>query len=216
MSNKLISLLLCLCLSFLCLVSCGERDREYDEAEVTAAAKTLIEKSKIFNEIYWGGGVGYKMPEDGSEPKGYLPADSEALAALERDYGIKDLETLKKKTREVFSESGYNWIVSSCLTNIHGDTGVVSYARYYQATAENGGALMVYTNALNIYTDTESIEYLYDGIKVSAVKGEVLTVSLKVKAIGKNGEEKITPFTVSLIEEADGYRLHGASYATYN
>ncbi len=216
MSNKLLSLLLCLCLSFLCLVSCKEGDREYDEAEVTAAAEILIEKSRIFNEIYWGAGISYTQPEDGSEPKGYLPADPEALSILERDYGIKDLETLKRKTREVFSEAGYNWIVSSCLTNIHGDTGVVSYARYYQATAENGGALMVYSNAFNIYTDTKSVEYLYDEIKVSAVKGEVLTVSLKVKTVSKNGDEKISPFTVSLIEEADGYRLHGATYATYN
>ncbi len=216
MRNKILSLLLCLCLISLFLTSCEERDREYNEAEVTAAARTLIEKSRIFNEIYWGAGIGFLPPEDGSEAKGYRPADPEALAKLERDYGIKDLKTLKEKTREIFSEAGYNWIVSSCLTNINGESGKVFYARYYQSTEANGGGLMVYTNALNIFSQTEQVEYLYDQMTVSDVKGQVLTVSLKVKTVGKNGETKTSPFTVALIEEKDGYRLNGASYATHN
>lgn len=220
MRIKSLSLLLCLCLFATCLFSCKERDREYNEKEVTAAAKELIEKSLILNKIYWGEGIAFIPPEDGAEPRGYRPVDPEALALLERDYGIKDLKTLKEKTRKIFSEAGYNWIVSTCLTNINSDDGVASYARYYQSvpSEENGmkQTLMVYANARNIFENTESVEYLYDNMKVSDVEGQVLTVSLRVKTVGKDKTEKTRTFFVRVIEEADGYRLHGASYATHN
>ena len=213
------SIILCFFLAFVSLTACKEKDREYNEAEVTAAAKVLIEKSLILNEIYWGEGIPFLSPEDGSEPKGYLPADPDALKALEEEFGMKDLETLKKKTREIFSEAGYKWILSSCLTNVNTDDGIASYARYYQQTAdsETGAVdgLMVYANARNIFENTKSVEYIYEGMTVSDVEGEVLTVSLKVKTVGKNGEQSTRDFTVAVIEEADGYRLHGASYATH-
>lgn len=220
MRSKFFILLLCLCLMLPTLASCKEKDREYVESEVVAAAEQLIQKSLILNEIYWGAGIRYQMPEDeNAEIKGYLPADKEHLAALEAEYGIKDVETLKKKTREVFSETGYNWIVSTCLTNITGDEGIVSYARYYQSVknAETGATddLMVYTGTRNIYENTKSVEYIYEGMSVTDVEGEVITVTLKVKTTGKNGEQKTRPFTVDLIEETDGWRLHGASYATH-
>lgn len=220
MKSKLLILLLCLCLWIPALVSCGDDNREYVESEVVAAAQTLIDKSLILNEIYWGEGIRYKLPEgENVEIKGYLPADPTHLEELSKTYGIKDLASLKAKTREVFSETGYNWVVSSCLTNVTGEDGIVAYARYYQsANNEDTGAtdaLMVYTGARNIFENTKSVEYIYEGMHVSGVEGEVITVSLQVKTTGKNGESKTRPFTVDLIEEADGWRLHGASYATH-
>ena len=50
---------------------------------------------------------------------------------------------------------------------------------------------------------------------VSDVKGEVITVSLQVKTTGLDGTESTRDFSVELIEEADGWRLHGATYATH-
>ena len=101
-----------------------------------------------------------------------------------------------------------------------GDNEIIAYARYYQAkeNEEVGttGDLMVYTGARNIYENTQSVEYIYDGMFVSDVEGEIITVTLKVKTTGKDGS-KSDPrsFTVQLIEEASGWRLHGATYATH-
>ena len=220
MKSKLLAILLCLCLCIPTLVSCGEENREYVESEVVAATKELIQKSLILNEIYWGDGIRYEIPEgENVEIKGYLPARQEHLDELSEVYGIRDLATLKEKTREVFSETGYNWVVSSCLTNVTGETGIIKYARYYQSTknSETGAidALMVYTEVQSIYENTQSVEYIYDDMHVTGVDGEVITVSLKVKTVGKNGESNTRPFTVQVIEEASGWRLHGASYATH-
>ena len=220
MRRKALLLLLCLCFLIPSLSSCKERDRDYVESEVVAAAEALIKKSLILNEIYWGAGIRYEIPEDENEEIGkYRPADPEHIAELSETYGIKDLTTLQNKTREVFSQTGYNWIVSTCLTNVTGETGVVSYARYYQSKADatlgSTGDLMVYTEARNIYENTQSVEYIYDGMFVSDVEGQVITVSLKVKTTGKDGTSTTRPFTVNLIEEEAGWRLHGASYATH-
>ena len=219
MKSKIFLLLLCLILTVSFITGCGEKPLEYDEAEVVSAAEALIKKSLILNEIYWGEGIRYELPENEEDIKGYLPADKEYLAELEKNYGIKDLETLKTKTREVFSETGYNWILRTCLTNISSDTGTVAYARYYTSTedktigAEN--ALMVYTGARNIFENTASVEYIYDGMFVGEVNENVFTVSLKVKTTGLDGETATRDFTVQLIEESVGWRLHGASYATH-
>ena len=75
--------------------------------------------------------------------------------------------------------------------------------------------LMVYTGARNIFENTASVEYIYDGMFVSEVKENVFTVSLKVKTTGLDGETATRDFTVQLIEESVGWRLHGASYATH-
>lgn len=219
MRRKALLLILCFCLFLPTLTACKEKDRDYVESEVVAAAESLIKKSIILNEIYWGAGIRYEKPEGDAEAKGYFPADKEHLAELEELYGIKDLTTLQNKTREVFSQAGYNWILSSCLTNVTGSNGIVSYARYYQAKKnEDLGkeeGLMVYAGATNIYEKTANVEYVFDGMHVLDVNGQVITVALKVKTTGLNGTVMTRDFTVDLIEEANGWRLNGASYATH-
>ena len=222
MKSKLLFLLLCIFLIGVVLVSCngdkGKTDREYDEAEVCAAARVLIEKSKILNEIYYGAGIPYKEPiKEDAEIDVYMLADPAYLSALYEDHGIKDIETLKEKTKEVFSKTGSASVISAFLQNTTGINGMAGYARYYMAKEieELGteAGLMVYTKAKNFYENTASVEYIYDGMRVSAVKGEYLTVSLKVKTTGKDGSTDTRDFTVKLIEEESGYRLSGATYA---
>ena len=224
MRSKLLSLILCLCLFASLLSSCGgkggEKDREYDEAEVCAAAKLLIEKSKILNEIYYGAGIPYKKPiKENAKIDKYMLADPDYLAELNKNYGIKDIETLKAKTKEVYSETGSASITSAFLGNTVGINGYAGYVRYYMAkeNADLGtpGGLMVNTQAKNYYENTVSVEYIYDGMRVSAVKGEYLTVSLKVKTTGKDGTADTRETTVKLIEEANGYRLSGSTVAMH-
>ena len=224
MRSKLLSLILCLCLFASLLSSCGgkggETDREYDEAEVCAAAKILIEKSKILNEIYYGAGIPYKKPiKEDEKIDTYMLADPDYLAELDKNYGIKDIETLEAKTKEVYSEAGSNSVISAFLQNTTGINGMAGYARYYMAKENvdlgTQAGLMVRTSAKNYYENTVSVEYIYDGMRVSAVKGEYLTVSLKVKTTGKDGTTDTRETTVKLIEEANGYRLSGSTVATH-
>ncbi len=220
MRSKLLSLILCLCLFASLLSSCGgkggEKDREYDEAEVCAAAKILIEKSKILNEIYYGAGIPYKKPiKEDAKIDTYMLADPDYLAELDKNYGIKDIETLEAKTKEVYSEAGSTSVISAFLKNTVGINGYAGYARYYMAKENvdlgTPGGLMVNTKAKNYYENTANVEYIYDGMHVSAVKGEYLTVSLKVKTTGKDGTTDTRDITVKLIEEASGYRLSGST-----
>jgi len=224
MKSKLLSLLLCIFLIGVVLVSChgdkGETDREYDEAEVCAAARVLIEKSKILNEIYYGAGIPYKEPiKEDAEIDVYMLADPAYLSALYEDHGIKDIETLKEKTKEVFSKTGSASVISAFLQNTTGINGMAGYARYYMAKENvdlgTQAGLMVRTNAKNYYENTASVEYIYDGMHVSAVDGAYLTVSLKVKTTGKDGTENTRDMTVKLIEEENGYRLSGSTVATH-
>ena len=224
MRSKLLSLLLCIFLIGAVLVSChgdkGKTDREYDEAEVCAAARVLIEKSKILNEIYYGAGIPYKEPiKEDAEIDVYMLADPAYLSALYEDHGIKDIETLKEKTKEVFSKTGSASVISAFLQNTPGVNGMAGYARYYMAKENvdlgTQAGLMVRTNAKNYYENTASVEYIYDGMHVSAVDGEYLTVSLKVKTTGKDGTETTRDMTVKLIEEENGYRLSGSTVATH-
>lgn len=224
MRSKLLSLLLCIFLIGAVLVSChgdkGKTDREYDEAEVCAAARVLIEKSKILNEIYYGAGIPYKEPiKEDAEIDVYMLADPAYLFALYEDHGIKDIETLKEKTKEVFSKTGSASVISAFLQNTTGINGMAGYARYYMAKENvdlgTQAGLMVRTNAKNYYENTASVEYIYDGMHVSAVDGAYLTVSLKVKTTGKDGTENTRDMTVKLIEEENGYRLSGSTVATH-
>ena len=224
MRSKLLSLLLCIFLIGAVLVSChgdkGKTDREYDEAEVCAAARVLIEKSKILNEIYYGSGIPYKEPiKEDAEIDVYMLADPAYLSALYEDHGIKDIETLKEKTKEVFSKTGSASVISAFLQNTTGINGMAGYARYYMAKENvdlgTQAGLMVRTNAKNYYENTASVEYIYDGMHVSAVDGEYLTVSLKVKTTGKDGTENTRDMAVKLIEEENGYRLSGSTVATH-
>ena len=224
MKSKLLFLLLCIFLIGVVLVSCngdkGKTDREYDEAEVCAAARVLIEKSKILNEIYYGAGIPYKEPiKEDAEIDVYMLADPAYLSALYEDHGIKDIETLKEKTKEVFSKTGSASVISAFLQNTTGINGMAGYARYYMAKENvdlgTQAGLMVRTNAKNYYENTASVEYIYDGMHVSAVDGEYLTVSLKVKTTGKDGTENTRDMTVKLIEEENGYRLSGSTVATH-
>ena len=225
MKSKIFSLVLCLCLVCAVFTSCNggkkndPKDREYDEAEVVAAAQQLIEKSQILNEIYYGAGIRYTVPEKEEDLNAYMPADPEYLDWLYQNHGIKDIETLKAKTKEVFSETGSASVISSRLENTTGENGIAGYARYYTAKDDEDlgtvAGLMVYTKAKNYLENTVSVEYIYDGMHVSAVKGEYLTVSLKVKTTGKDGSTDTRDITVKLIEEANGYRLSGATYVTH-
>ena len=76
-------------------------DREYNEAEVSLAAKELLERSRLVNEIFWYDGIPTIEDDEGITLKAYKRADKDYLESK----GITCFNDIKKLTRGVFSES---------------------------------------------------------------------------------------------------------------
>ena len=63
MKRKIIALLLVF--TILTLISC-DKNREYDEGEVKAAAQELIKKSEAVNLVFYGTGIAYDDDKNNS------------------------------------------------------------------------------------------------------------------------------------------------------
>ncbi len=205
--KKLLSIILALVM-ISSLISC-ERDREYDEAEVIAAASELIEKSHRLNELFYGRGL--EFSEEGGVGK-YKPATSESL----EKFGISTLEDMKSLTREIFSESYCEVIFgSSVFTSTKLDDVIKVYARYYQSydDGENPDSIMV----LSDYEYSLKGSYEYKGdLRVVDVEGDVIVVRASVVAVSESGKSKSLDFDIRLYEESYGWRLTTPTYVVYN
>ena len=209
--KKILSIL-CAAMLLFSLLSCDkEKNREYNEEEVLAAAKPLIEASVPLNEIYWGEGIGYiddKNTADGS----YYEANIVDL----KEYGIKTIEDLKNKTRAVFSEEYSNVIFSTTLSSVSDSSGIQGLARYYQKYEDiertKPYCIMVYSEAKALLTD--EVEYLYDTMEVVGSVGAVVNVKLLVK-VTRKGVSQNRELTVGLIEQADGWRINDSTYMVF-
>ena len=199
--KKVISVILILA-ALLCLVSCGEKNRKYDEAEVLYAAERLIRRSKTLNGLYWGEGIKYY--EDASLSNGaYYPADPEHLLTL----GIDTVEDLKRLTRETFSAAYSDNIFKSKLSSMREDE-YFGYARYYQGI----DTIMVYSEATSFLDD--EVDYLYDTLAVTGSRGEVVFVRLSVE-ISDGANKQIRELEVGLVEEEDGWKIDTPTYMSY-
>lgn len=208
--KKIISLLTLFAL--LCsLISCGEKNREYDESEVKQAAEILISKSAALNQIFWGEGIGYIS--DSSYSVGYYyPADIFSLY----NYGIETVDDLKEKTMEVFSFAYSQNIFSTVLSSLNDGDGIYAYARYYQkysdAEEKVPETIMVYSKALVLLKD--EVRYNFDTMEVIGSKKETVYVTLTVDVVrGENTQTRA--LKVGLIEEEDGWRIDTPTYMSY-
>ena len=208
--KKIISLLTLFAL--LCsLISCGEKNREYDESEVKQAAEILISKSAALNQIFWGEGIGYIS--DSSYSVGYYyPADIFSLY----NYGIETVDDLKEKTMEVFSFAYSQNIFSTVLSSLNDGDGIYAYARYYQkysdAEEKVPETIMVYSKALVLLKD--EVRYNFDTMEVIGSKKETVFVTLTVDVVrGENTQTRA--LKVGLIEEEDGWRIDTPTYMSY-
>ena len=193
------------------LVSCKEKNREYDENEVKLAAESLIRKSAELNYIFWGEGIGYI--NDASYSVGYYyPADIFSLLS----YGIETIDDLKEKTRKVFSLSYSENIFSTVFSSLGDEDEIYGFARYYQkySDAENKEpeCIMVYSNALVLLKD--EVSYDFDTLKVIGSKKQTVYVTLSVNV--KRGENTQTrELKVGLVEEEGGWRIDTPTYMSY-
>ena len=199
--KRLLSVILILTV-FASLISCGEKDRDYDEYEVKTAAETLIKKSKALNDVYWGRGIGYY--EDNNYADGYyLPADPVSLYEL----GFETVDQLKEKTEKVFSKNYCDAIFDSSFVT-DADAGTAVRKRYYQGI----DCIMVYSKAIAFLTD--KVTYFYDTLEVTGSSGETVFVKIKVRVErGELSQER--EIEIGLVEEEDGWRIDTPTYASY-
>ncbi len=205
---KLISTLLLLILCF-SVFSCTEeiKNREYNKEEVEAAAKSLIEKSIILNEILYGKGIGYI--EDGNTVI-YKKADNSSLESL----GVSSLSEIRTKISDVFSSKYIESIEKSDIfTPLIEDDVTVGYARYFED--EKDGEVTLYVNSSYRYALKNQYEYIGS---ISAVRseGEFVIIKTTVKAIRADGKIREFPHEIKLIEESAGWRLASSTYVVYN
>ena len=188
-----------------------EPNREYDAAEVEAAAVELIEASKLLNYIYWGKGIPY-VDDKNLSSGSYYPADDAYLAQV----GITTIQDLKDKTAKVFSSEMCEWIYSTVLSSVYSDTTVAGLSRYEQVfTGKNNNEpdyIRVYTEAT--YWLVDDVEY-DPHVEATHSKGQVVYVTVLATVINPEGKVMNTNLEIGLVEEEDGWRLDTPTYARY-
>lgn len=208
--KKTVLLLIILSLVF-SLFSCG--DREYDEAEVRAAAETLIKSSEKLNEIFWGKGIEYV--EDTNTSNGYY---YEASYLALKEYGFFTLAELEELTRATFSEKFADTAMKTTTSSISDETGVQILARYYQKYSDvkmtKPECIMVYSKAIPLLKDT--VVYDYSSITVTHSEKEKVFVNINCTVTASDGRVQEKTLEISLIEEEAGWRLASPTYASYD
>lgn len=208
--KRLITLFIVITLVFLLcfgLVSC---DRKYNEEEVLSAARILIEKSMVLNEIYWGKGIPF-------EPT-VISLYSEANLFALYELGFYTLDELKIKTHEVFTNAYCENIFESSFES---ETELETHRffhRYYQKYADENKtepvSIMVYSKFENLLPD--KVEYLYDTLKVSHVERDTVYVSIMAIVTRDEKSVQIKQNVIALKEEENGWRIDSPTYLKYN
>ncbi len=200
-------LIIILCFS---LFSCKEeiKNRDYDKAEVEAAARVLIEKSLILNEILYGKGIGYI--EDDSALI-YKEADKESL----KSFGVSSIAEIRDEISQVFSSKYIENIEKSDIFKpLVEDNVTISTTRYFEDG--EGEEKVFYVNSAYEYVLKNSYEYLSD---ITAVRseGEYVIIKARVKATrSDDGRIKTFDNEIKLIEESAGWRLASTTFVVYN
>ena len=202
--KKILSLFLAVLLLF-SLISCTkEKNRSYDKSEVEAAARDLIERSEILNEIFWGDGISY-IEDDNYRNGQYYPADPLYLKRIDVE-SITDLIAL---TGSVFSLDYTESICESTMASSVGNYGMAVYVRYYQGEDH----IMVYTACKPLLTD--KVEYDLSSVTATGSKGERVYVNLSVN-VTRDDTSQTREIKVALIEEENGWRIDSPTYVAFD
>lgn len=186
--------------------------REYVESEVIECAKALINTAKDINRIVWGVGI-LPVPEEEETGGVYRACASDELAR----YGVSSVDDIRTLCQNVYSEAMCKTIENTAFSNVKDDgESIVSLVRYYDKTDKDTETvtLMVNTNAY-IYFEKEVL-YHTDTLKVTGVRGEVLTLTVSVTVYDGEDKPHEKTLTFQMIEESDGWRLHSPTYMKYD
>ncbi len=190
--KKLISVFL-LAVSLLLLSSCTA-DYEYDEAEVKTAAKDLIQRAEVYNDIFWGKGIPYS--ESNYSNGIYFAADDIYL----KEMGFLKIEDIYLKAASVFS--------ADYLDSIYTGMNTSASVRYY----EEPSYIMVNSKYEPLLVD--KVEYLYDTIEVLGYDGEILDIKIMIK-VTRGEDTQTREKTIDLVKENGRWLLDSPTYANY-
>lgn len=209
--KKILSILLILSLSLLTLVSCG--DRKYDEAEVKAAAKTLIADSAVLNDIFWGKGILHTDDKNTSDGVYF-----EAYYYYHKNLGFETVDELMTLAARTFSADQCSVINSTVLSSVSVGEEVMSLSRYYQKVSLKDGktpeAIMVNSTWENLLVG-EAV-YDLDSIEVIGSEKETVYVTVKVTVTLEDYEPQTRTLRVALVEEEAGWRIDSPTYISYD
>ena len=211
MLKRVILLTLVVIIALFSLIGC-EKDREYDEAEVLSAAKTLIEKSKTVNEIFYGKGIAY------IDDKSYANGNYYMADPLSTDsFGVNTVDDMKALVRECFSLDYSNLVINTTLSSVSDDSGIQGLARYYQkvnSLDDTPECIMVLKDPDRIMLK-DDVTYHYDTLSVIGSEGQHVKVSISVTVTGDGDKTQNKVIEIKLIEEDGGWRIDSPTYARY-
>ncbi len=213
MKNAVSSVLLtalCLILSF-SLFSCGTR---YEDEEIAAAAKQLIEDSGRINDIYFGDGLPLASAEEYYGMFDPDSADNDNLGyyPVAGDCGFGSTEDIKEATLLVYTEEYSDVLFTNAFEGFSVTVGegdlaerqAVSLARYIDS---DYGFL-----AARKIAESEKLPlgrvYDTDNITVVSQRGGRATVS--VPSVSPGGEKETVELTVKMTSA--GWRLDTPTY----
>lgn len=189
-----------------------EKNREYDEAEVLIAAKTLIKKSEKVNELFYGKGIA--IIDDKSYANGnYYMADPLSV----EEYGISTVDDMKNLVRECFTSSYSNLVINTTLSSVSDDSGIQGLARYYQklsALDDSPECIMVLNDSERIMLK-DDVEYYYDTVSVIGSEGEYVKVTIDVTVTDPDGKTQDKTLEIKLLEENGEWRIDSPTYTRY-
>ena len=121
------------------------KDRDYDEAQVLAAAKDLIQKSEKLNDIYYGYGIEADTGDINNANGYYYPAD---VLSLEK-FGVETVNDIKALTRACFTTAQAEYMMNNTFASVKDTNGdIIHFARYYQ---ENDSLDLNETKCIMVY-----------------------------------------------------------------
>lgn len=194
-------------------------NREYNEAEVKAAAEKLLKDSVLLNEIYWERGIPLSEEQNEGDTSNYKKADKTYLESK----GIKYIKDLKDLTRGVFSDTISESLFSMFLSGVSGGSysGAAHYIPEYTEEDKEGkrteiGILVLKTRENDELVKVDEVtSFDYSSIKVIESVGERVKVEVTCTVTCQDGRTQTRTKTVYLIEESDGWRLDSQSKITY-
>lgn len=207
------------CLACLCafsLFGCGADLPE--DSLLTQEAKVLLEKSLVFNQLFFEQGIPQKA--DGLVDGDYREADSTALSAL----GFAKLSDIKAYMHTVFSDAATADFFRYAVDKRTNGTVLLKPAYcydYYKTNEQNPEdkvfvCLMVSNQG--VHQQTDPFTYDFSTLEVVKDKKEATSATLKITATitdSETGAVQTRQVTFRLVLEEEGWQLDNLTCLSY-
>ncbi len=188
------------------LLSCGEVNIVAKEADILSAARELIGKSVLWNEIFYIDGM--RPLEGGRSPSGsYVEVDPAYLEEI----GMASVAEIKEYGRGIFSPDMMESFEETLFGSIKSDMGGIVSSAACMDYEEKVTGVKKYTvvnpeESPKSYNGTpygEHIEYLYDTMRVTYNKNYAATVVITIRGTEEKNQGLTDTVSVQM-KQIDG------------